>query len=74
VKSPAFYESLPKTVAKRSRVSELDISSCCLIELAKDLGISKIYTVDEELAKKVKEVEIENPIPRNVVKKYCQCI
>ena len=52
--------------------SELNISSwdSYLIELALELGINKIYTIDEELAKKVKDVEIENPIPRDVMKEY----
>lgn len=44
--------------------SKLNVSSwdCYLIELAKNIGINKIYKIDEELAKKVKDVEIENPI------------
>ena len=74
VESPAFYGSLPKTVAEKAiaAASELGISSwdCYLIELAKELGINKIYTIDEELAKKVRDIEIENPIPRNVMKEY----
>ena len=78
VESPAFYGSLPKAVAEKAiaSASELDISSrdCYLIELAKELGINKIYTIDEELAKKVKDVEIENPIPINVMKEYHQYI
>lgn len=45
-----------------------------LIELAKELGISKIYTVDEELAKKFREIEIKNPILLNVLREYHQYI
>jgi len=78
VESPAFYGILPKAVAEKAiaLASELDISSwdCYLVELAKELGINKIYTIDEELAKRVKDVEIENPIPRNVMKEYHQYI
>ena len=78
LESPAFYGNLSKTVAEKAiaSASELGISSwdCYLIELAKELGITKIYTIDEELTKKVKDVEIENPIPRNVMKEYHQYI
>jgi hypothetical protein len=54
----------------------LNVSSwdCYLIELAKNIGINKIYMIDEELAKKVKDVEIENPIPRDVMREYHQYI
>jgi predicted nucleic acid-binding protein len=74
LESPAFYGNLSKAVAEKAiaSASDLGISSwdCYLIELAKELGINKIYTIDEELTKKVKDVEIENPIPRNVMKEY----
>ena len=54
----------------------MNVSSwdCYLIELAKNIGINKIYMIDEELAKKVKDVEIENPIPRDVMREYHQYI
>jgi len=78
LESPAFYGNLSKAVAEKAiaTASDLGISSwdCYLIELAKELGINKIYTIDEELTKKVKDVEIENPIPRNVMKEYHQYI
>ena len=78
VESPAFYGNLPKAVAEKAiaTASELNISSWdgYLIELAKTLGINKIYTIDEELTKKVRDIEIENPIPRNVMKEYHQYI
>jgi len=74
VESPAFYGNLPKTVAEKAltSASQLNISSWdgYLIELAKEFGIKKVYTIDEELAKKVGDMEIENPIPRNVMKEY----
>jgi predicted nucleic acid-binding protein len=56
--------------------SELNVSSwdCYLIELAKNLGINKIYTIDEELAGKVKDVNIENPIPRDIMREYHQYV
>jgi len=78
VESPAFYGGLPKAVAEKAMAtaSELNISPWdgYLIELAKTLGINKIYTIDEELARKVRDIEIENPIPRNVMKEYRQYI
>ncbi|MHA1711122.1 MAG: type II toxin-antitoxin system VapC family toxin [Candidatus Freyarchaeota archaeon] len=78
VESPAFYGNLPKAVAEKAiaTASELNISSWdgYLIELAKTLGINKIYTIDEELARKVRDIEIENPIPRNVMEEYHQYI
>jgi len=78
VESPAFYGGLPKAVAEKAiaTASELNLSSWdgYLIELAKELGINKIYTIDEELARKVRDIEIENPIPRNVMKEYHQYI
>jgi predicted nucleic acid-binding protein len=74
VESPAFYGNLPKAIAEKAlaSASELSISSwdSYLIELAKELGINKIYTIDEELAKKVRDIEIENPIPGNIMKEY----
>jgi len=71
IESPAFYEDAPKAVAEKAlaSASELKISSWdgYLIELAKELGINRIYTVDGGLARKVKDVQIQNPIPRNVM-------
>ena len=74
LESPAFYENIPKTVAEKAikAASELGISSWdgYLIELAKELEVARIYSIDEELVDKVKEVEIVNPIPENVMKEY----
>lgn len=74
LESPAFYENIPKAVAEKAiqTASELSISSWdgYLIELAKELKISRIYSIDEELAGKVKEVEVINPIPENLMKEY----
>lgn len=76
--SPAFYANIPKNVAEKAlaSASELNISSWdgYLIELAKELGINKIYTIDEELATKVKDIETENPIPKNIMREYHQYI
>ena len=78
IETPAFYGNLPKAVAEKAiaSASTLNISSwdSYLIELAKELGISKIYTIDEELKKKIKDVEIENPIPQNIMEEYHQYI
>jgi predicted nucleic acid-binding protein len=74
LESPAFYESIPKTVAERAilSASELNLSSwdTYLVELAKALEISRIYSVDEELARKVKDLDVMNPIPDSVMDKY----
>ncbi len=78
VESPALYGNLPKAVVEKAltSASELNISSWdgYLLELAKEIGINKIYTIDEELAEKVRDMEIENPIPRNVMREYHQYI
>jgi predicted nucleic acid-binding protein len=78
VESPAFYENFPKDIVEKAMLSasELNVSSwdCYLIELAKNLGINKIYTIDEELAGKVKDVNIENPIPRDIMREYHQYV
>ena len=41
-----------------------------MIELAKELRIKKIYTIDEKLAAKTRDVKIENPIPKDVMEEY----
>lgn len=78
VESPAFYGELPKDVVEKAlaSASELDISSWdgYLIELAKELGIGKIYTIDEEMERKVGDIKVENPIPGSVMKKYHQYV
>ena len=74
LESPAFYGGLHKTVVEKAIVSasELNISSWdgYVIELAKELRIKKIYTIDEKLAAKVRDVKIENPIPKDVMEEY----
>lgn len=74
LESPAFYGDLHKTVVEKAIVSalELNLSSWdgYMIELAKELRIQKIYTIDEKLAAKVRDVKIENPIPKDVMEEY----
>ncbi|MEM3393403.1 MAG: PIN domain-containing protein [Candidatus Bathyarchaeia archaeon] len=78
IESPAFYGNLPKAVAEKAlaSASTLNISSWdgYLIETAKELEINKIYTIDEELKRKIKDIEIENPIPQNIMEEYHQYI
>ncbi|MGQ9469491.1 MAG: hypothetical protein ACUVTD_06670 [Nitrososphaerales archaeon] len=52
--------------------SEFNLSSwdCYLIKLAEELDIPRIYSVDEELARKVKSVEVVNPIPKDLMDDY----
>lgn len=74
LESPAFYENVPKAVAEKAveLASELNVSSWdgYLIELAKELKIARIYSIDEELICKIKEIEVINPIPESVMKEY----
>jgi predicted nucleic acid-binding protein len=78
VESPAFYGNLPKAIVEKAiaTTSELSISlwDSFLVELAKEPRIDKIYTIDEEMARKVKDLRIENPILTNVMKEYHQYI
>ncbi len=78
IESPAFYENLSKVVIEKAlaSASTLNISSWdgYLIEVVKELGINKIYTIDEELKRKIKDVEIENPIPQDIMREYHQYI
>ena len=78
LESPAFYGDIHKTIVEKAiaSASELNISSWdgYLIELAKELGIKKILTVDLELATKTRDVKIENPIPKNIMEEYHEYI
>ena len=78
IESPAFYAEIPKNIAEKAiaTASELEVSSwdAYLIELARELRIDKIYTIDEELAAKAKDIRIENPIPENVMEQYHQYV
>jgi len=74
LESLAFYTDIPKTIAEKAiaSASELNLSSWdgYLLEIAKELGINRIYTIDEELATKIRDIEIENPIPKKVMREY----
>jgi predicted nucleic acid-binding protein len=74
IDSPAFYENIPRyTAIEAIKTSEgLNISSwdSYLLELARSLNIKRIYTIDEELKRKVKDFEVINPIPSDVMKEY----
>lgn len=76
LESLAFYTDIPKTIAEKAiaSASELNLSSWdgYLLEIAKELGINRIYTIDEELATKIRDIEIENPIPKKVMREYHQ--
>jgi len=74
LESPAFYENVPKTIAEKSILSATDLGvsswDAYLLELARELGIGKVYTVDMELAKMAKDIEIVNPIPKKIMDEY----
>jgi len=78
VESPAFYAEIPKNIAEKAiaTASELEVSSwdAYLIELARELRIDKIYTIDEELAAKAKDIRIKSPIPENIMEQYHQYV
>ena len=72
--SPAFYEDVPKVIIERAvaTASELNLSpwDTYLIELAKELKIPTIYSIDEELAGKARGIKVVNPIPQDVMREY----
>jgi len=72
--SPAFYGNLPKVVIEKAitTASTLDISSWdgYLIELAKELQIGTVYSLDKKLADRIKEVKVINPIPKEAIEEY----
>ena len=74
IDSPAFYENIPRYIAVEAiKTSEgLNISSWdgYLLELARNLNMKRIYTIDEELKRRSKDFNVINPIPSDVMKEY----
>ncbi len=72
-KSPAFYPHITPDVAVQALeyATYYNVESWdgYIIELAKRLGNSIIYTLDEELGK-VRDVIVVNPFPRELVSQY----
>ena len=72
--SPAFYGNIPKSTAIEAikTSEELNISSWdgYLLELARSSNIKRIYTIDEELRRRVKDFDVINPIPSDVMREY----
>lgn len=73
-RSPAFYEDVSVnsaldglTYALSYRVESWD---GYIIHLAKRFRAPIIYSVDQELAKRVREIQVVNPIPPNIFKLY----
>lgn len=73
-KSPAFYEdiNLDMTVDALENALSYKIESWdgYLVSLAKHYEASIIYSIDGELAKKVKEVKVINPVPDEIFSEY----
>ena len=73
-RSPAIYQDITIDLAldALTYASGYQVESWdgYIISLAKTFGASIIYTVDRELAKKVKEVEAINPIPPDLFAEY----
>ncbi|MEM2195223.1 MAG: PIN domain-containing protein [Candidatus Methanomethylicia archaeon] len=72
-KSPAFYPHITPDIAIQAidyaTYYNIEAWDGYIIELAKRLGNSIIYTLDEELSK-VKEVVVVNPFPKELIKQY----
>jgi predicted nucleic acid-binding protein len=54
------------------RADEFKISSWdgYLLELARRMGLMRVYTIDEDLKRRVHHLEVINPIPAEVMQDY----
>jgi len=77
-KSPAFYEDLSVDVAidalENALAHKIESWDGYIVSLAKNYQVAIIYSIDGELAKKVKDVEVINPIPSDVIREYHEFI
>ncbi|RLI28095.1 hypothetical protein DRO58_02875 [Candidatus Bathyarchaeota archaeon] len=73
-RSPAFHEDISVDSAKDSLTYALSYKveswDGYIIQLAKNLRAPIIYSVDRELARKVKEIQVINPIPSSIFARY----
>ena len=73
-KSPAFYEDISVDMVtdalEYALAYKIESWDGYIVSLAKNHGAVIIYSIDGELAKRVKEVEVINPIPGDVMRKY----
>lgn len=72
--SPAFFGDISRTTAigALETAGELKISSWdgYLLELARRMNLTRVYTIDEELKRRVHHLEVINPIPAEVMQEY----
>jgi predicted nucleic acid-binding protein len=72
--SPAFFGDISRTTAigALETAGELKISSWdgYLLELARRMNLTRVYTIDEELKRRVRHLEVINPIPAEVMQEY----
>lgn len=73
-KSPAFYEDISVDMVtdalEYALAYKIESWDGYIVSLAKNHGAEIIYSIDGELAKRVKDVEVINPIPGDVMRKY----
>lgn len=73
-KSPAFYEDISVDMVtdalEYALAYKIESWDGYIVSLAKNHGAVIIYSIDGELAKRVKDVEVINPIPGDVMRKY----
>ena len=77
IKSPAFYPYVypEDAVDAMEYATYYRIGSWdgYLVKLARSIGNSTIYTLDEEL-RKIKDIVVVNPFPRDLVRQYHEYI
>ncbi len=72
--SPAFFGDMSRMTAigALERADEFKISSWdgYLLELARRMNLMRVYTIDEDLKRRVHHLEVINPIPAEVMQDY----
>lgn len=73
-RSPALHEDIPLDMAidALSYANGYDIESWdgYIVALARSYGAPVIYTLDQEMARKVKGIAVVNPIPQEIFRQY----
>ena len=73
-RSPALYPdiSIDQTIDALTCASGYHVESWdgYIIALAKEVNAPIIYSIDEDLAKKIKEIQVINPIPKEDYNRY----
>ena len=73
-RSPAFYEDISLDMAidalENALSYKIESWDGYIVSLAKNYGAPIIYSIDGELARRVKEIEVINPIPHERFLEY----